>query len=110
EVVGVAEHPVPDPGLLVHAIARLERALADALEWGAHPPFEHVDHLEIEGVRVLVARAVARLARSDHMGEHLALGSPLDAEIAIGEMRAQADPPVRFLGLGEVEAPLRKAR
>jgi hypothetical protein len=41
EVGGVVEHAVADPGLLVHAVAGLER-LADALEGGAHPALQHV--------------------------------------------------------------------
>ena len=101
---------MPDPGLLVHAVARLERALADAVELGAHPALQHVHHLEVQAVRVRVAGPVARLARADHLGEHLACGRRIDAEITVGEMRAQTDPPVGAFGLGDVEASLREAR
>jgi hypothetical protein len=110
EVVGIVEHPVPDSGLLVHAVARLERTLADTFELGAHPALEHVHHLEVQAVRVLVAGPVARLARADHLGEHLACGRRIDAQITVGEMLAQTDLPVGPFGLGNVEAALGEAR
>ena len=58
---------------------------------------------------MLVAGAVAGLARADHLGEHLAIGRRGDAEITVGEMRAQADLPVGIRGFGVAKAPLREA-
>ena len=67
------------------------------------------NHLEIEAVRVLVAGAVAGLPGADHLGEHLALGRRGDAEITVGEMRAQADLPVGVFGFGVLEVPFGEA-
>jgi len=74
----------------VEAAAGFHRHLADAFVFEQHPALQHVDELHVD--IVVVPFAVRRLAgtRADDVRHHLALGSALDAEVAVLEVAAQS--------------------
>src|SRR5262245_4642793 len=79
-----------DARRLIEAAAGFHHHSADAFVFEQHPALEDIDELHVGGV--IVPFAVRRLAgpRANDMGDDLASGRALDAEIAILEVVAQA--------------------
>src|SRR5262245_33893678 len=105
-VVRILDHAVADPRLLVHARPGLEADLADALETDPRPALEHVDHLEVELVEVLVAGSLAARRWPDDVGAHAPAGALDHAEVAVLEIAAQTGVPARIGLVADVEPAL----
>src|SRR5919106_1550771 len=109
-VVGILEHRMLDPRLLIHTGARLHDDLADTLEVHPRAALEHINHLEVQGVVVDIARALAGARGRDHVRPHLAFRRIDHPQVAVFEIGPQALVPVRVPLVRDVVPALGKVR
>src|SRR5207247_8508155 len=102
----IVEHHVLDAWRLDPCASRPHHHRALALELGLDPPFEHVDHLEIDVV-IVALRYFFRPARReepDHVRPHHAVSGFDDAEIAVFGVAAQSALEIFFPVLADNDA------
>jgi len=90
QIIGMPDFPVPDAGRLKDAGPFPQNVFSLAFVLEQNPSLGHIDHLEIELMRVPGAFRMPAWYGPDDMGAELGLCGSLDAKITVFKKSAQA--------------------